>query len=199
MKSIKFSISSSFLTIVITFSSCGLFDELDDEINLRHYEDYVKEQDKYPAWSPDGEHIAYYHYSSQLPEPEDYPSGLYIINKSGANRQLVLEGVNLESPSWSPDGDSLVFSNGGLIQKCRIDGSGLTTFAGLDGQPDSFEDALFFPDWSPDGKYILFDRAATVEGESSLYWMYSDFTNVNPIFNQVITSGRAHLDCHNLR
>lgn len=187
MRPIQFYIISSFILLtIVAFTSCAPEHGGPDPSN---YEDFVEEQDKYPVFSPDGEHIAYYHYSSQLPEPIDYPSGLYIIDKNGSNRTLVLAGQH-ENPSWSPDGQWLVFSSHGVIQKCRIDGTDLTTFPGLEGQHSSFEDALFFPDWTSDGRYILFDRAANKEGESNLYSMKSDFTNARPIFGNIVVAGR---------
>src|SRR5690606_25092568 len=112
-----------------------------------------------------------------------------LLTKNGGNRTLVLAGQH-ENPSWSPDGQWLVFSSNGEIQKCRIDGTDLTTFSGLEGQHSSFEDALFFPDWTSDGRHILFDRASNKEGESNLYSMKSDFTNARPIFGNIVVAGR---------
>ncbi|HEY3385349.1 MAG TPA: hypothetical protein VGK46_02500 [Saprospiraceae bacterium] len=177
----------SFILLVATlsFSSCAPEYGGPNPVN---YEDFVEEQDKYPAFSPDGNYIAYYHYSSQLPEPADYPSGLYIIDKEGNNRTLVLEGHHY-NPAWSPDGEWLVFSSGGVIQKCKTNGDSLTTFEGLGGQNSSFEHALFFPDWTIDN-YILFDRAANVEGESNLYSMKSDFVIPQPIYGNIVIAGR---------
>jgi Tol biopolymer transport system component len=171
--------------IIVTFSSC-----IDDPSpNWFNYELFVNERDQYPAFSPDGEYIAYYHYSSQSPEPVDYPSGLYIVDRNGNNRVLVIEGQH-ENPAWSPDGKWLVFVTQGVIQKCKINGDSLTTFQGLENQSSSFEDALFFPDWTPDGKYILFDRAVNREGESNLYSMKADFADSRPIFGVIVVAGR---------
>lgn len=141
-----------------------------DEPNPFNYELYVNERDQYPSFSPDGEYIAYYHYSSEFPEPVDYPSGLYIIDRNGNNRQLVLDGYH-ESPAWSPDGEWLVFSSGGVIQRCKINGEELTRFSGL----DYLENAqFFFPDWSPDMSHILFSKSFAPEG--GLYYTTADFS-----------------------
>lgn len=147
--------------------------------NPVNYELYVKERDQYPAYSPDGEQIAYYHFSSQLPEPVDYPSGLYIINKDGSNRRLVLEGHHY-SPAWSPDGQWLVFSTQGVIQKCKTNGEGLTPFVGLNNLK------FYFPDWSDDGQNILFDNP--LNPNAGIYSMTNDFQNAERI--QGIDPGR---------
>ena len=144
-------------------------------------------QDLFPAFSPDGEQIAYFHEAWDSPDPpEGYPSGLYIIDKDGGSRSLVLEAGYINSPSWSPDGEWLVFSNSGVIQKCKRDGSELTTFDGL----DDVEGGFFFPDWTPDGEYILFDRAINEEGVSNLFSMTADFAEAQPIFGITLIASR---------
>lgn len=35
-------------------------------------------KDTTPAFSPDGERIAYTHFAREIPEPVDYPTGLYV-------------------------------------------------------------------------------------------------------------------------
>ncbi len=147
--------------------------------NPFNYELYVKERDQYPAYSPDGEQIAYYHFSSQLPEPVEYPSGLYIINKDGSNRRLVLEGHHY-NPAWSPDGQWLVFSTQGKIQKCRTNGDSLIGI--------NFNNACYFPSCRPDGSKIIFDRMVSVEG--SLLIVDSDFIEEPQVFSTAITTAR---------
>ncbi len=137
-------------------------------------------EDLYPAFSPCGEYIAYWHFAWEIPEPTDYPTGLYIIDRDGANRRLILKGHHY-TPSWSPCGQWLVFSSGGVIQKCKTDGEGLTTFDGLDHLPAP---EFYFPHWSKDGKYILFDKPLV--SEMGIYYMTPDFQNVD----NIITSGR---------
>ncbi|HEY3402670.1 MAG TPA: hypothetical protein VGK59_04730, partial [Ohtaekwangia sp.] len=155
------------LAATLSFPSCAPEYGGPNPVN---YEDFVEEQDKHPAFSPDGEYIAYYHYSSQLPEPVDYPSGLYIVDKNGNNRTLVLEGYHY-NPAWSPDGEWLVFSSGGLIQKCKINGAEVTIFSGLNYLDNP---QFYFPDWSSNGSYIIFGKPFAPDG--GLYFTTSDFS-----------------------
>lgn len=155
-------------------SSCENF----PEPSPRNYELFVGARDQYPKFSPDGEKMAYYHYSDQLPEPVAYPSGLYIMDRDGSNRQLVLEGHHF-NPAWSPDGEWLVFSSQGVIQKCKVNGDSLISIAGI---------GYFFPDYSPDGKNLVFDRMVTEEG--SLMIIDSNFIGLPQVFLPNITTGR---------
>jgi Tol biopolymer transport system component len=118
--------------------------------NPANYELYIDiSADQYPAVSPDGNLIVYYHKNLEYPEPEDYPTGLFIMDIDGINRKLLLKGDHW-SPSWSPDGEWLVFTSGGTLQIINIEGDSIRTFQGVNNVP------LFFPDWSPDGCSIIF-------------------------------------------
>jgi Tol biopolymer transport system component len=143
-------ISTILMTVLLptTFSSCWWQNQIEPRTLVQG------SRDNTPSFSPDGNFIAYTHQSYEWPEPTDYPSGLYIVDREGNNRVLVLEGFH-DAPDWSPDGEWLVFSSNGTIEKCKIDGSELTTFTGLDYLDEA---AFYFPDWTRDGRYILFDK-----------------------------------------
>jgi Tol biopolymer transport system component len=170
---LKIKAGITLLIFVLSFPSC--IPEYGDPKPYNYIIDGP--QDQHPAWSSDGEHIAYYHDSYQYPEPVNYPSGLYIINRDGSERRLVLAGHHF-SPSWSPCGQWLVFSSGGIIQKCKIDGDSLTTFDGLNHLPAP---EFYFPHWSGDGKYILFDKP--LGQEWGVYYMIFDFNNPGRILS----------------
>lgn len=149
-------------------------------------------EDSYPAFSPCGEYIAYWHYAWEVPEPEDYPTGLYIIDREGGNRKLVLKG-NHYTPSWSPCGQWLVFSTGGVIQKCKTNGDSLTTFTGLNhlGNPE-----FFHPHWTRDGRFILFSKPLAPNG--GLYYSTSDFSFSDRIFGlEFITFSNPEMSPNN--
>lgn len=110
--------------------------------------------DQYPAWSPDGSTIVYYHTgvtsveASGLSHVERDSVGLWFISPTGDNRQMFLKGAN-RLPAWSPNGIWIAFVNGAQIYKIKSDGDSLTQL--------TFEGRNFFPAWSPDGKYIAYD------------------------------------------
>jgi Tol biopolymer transport system component len=141
-------------------------------------------QDVEPAFSPDGSFIAYAHLYDTA---KNYPQGLYIIDRNGNNRKLVLAGFHF-TPAWSPDGQWLVFTSGGTLQKCKIDGSELTVFTELT-QLKYRE--FYYPDWSRDGKYIVFDNPFPSDG-GGIFQIDSDFTNAKILFglDQSGTIGR---------
>ena len=150
--------------------------------NPADYELYVDiSADQYPAVSHDGKLIAFYHKCLKYPEPEDYPTGLYVMNEEGINRKLLLKGDHW-SPSWSPDGKWLVFTSGGTLQIINIKGDSIRTFQGVNDVP------LFFPDWSPDGGSILFS-SPYVEG-GGFFICDPNFQEVKQLFNLYEFSGK---------
>ncbi|QSE98916.1 TolB-like translocation protein [Fulvivirga lutea] len=140
---------------LIILSSCDL-KQGDPEPSPQFYDLYVTERDQYPSWSPDGSQIAYSHLSGVFPEPTDYPSGLYVIDKDGTNRQIIREG-SFNNPTWSPDGLSITFMSGGRLVSINLNS--------LDERILSSDvDSYYYPDYNPDGSHLLFDRLNNENG-----------------------------------
>lgn len=69
----------------------------------------------YPTWSPDGTHFLYLLQTQfQGNVAVDWGTDLYEADASGANQKLLLKhehpGVDIESPSWTPDSVAVIFS-----------------------------------------------------------------------------------------
>ncbi|UCG43622.1 MAG: PD40 domain-containing protein [candidate division WOR-3 bacterium] len=119
--------------------------------------------DEDPAWSPDGTQIAFVRRDST-------GRGLYVIDSSGQNERLVLEG-NWISPGWSPDGRWLVFSTAyvGTIYKVKADSDSLTRL--------TFEGSCFYPDWSVKNRIAYDSNENDPKGANVLWLMDQDGSN----------------------
>ncbi len=166
------------LLFAIAIVSCNPEGGLKNPANYIDYVDISRDLD--PDVSPDGKLIAYYHQNLKYPEPQDYPTGLYVMNEEGTNRKLLLKGDHW-SPSWSPDGEWLVFTSGGILQIINLEGDSIRTFQGVN------ELQLYSPDWSLDGLSILFSAPLTIEG--GVFEMSPDFENVRRLLYPATNNG----------
>src|SRR5687767_10353125 len=109
-------------------------------------------ENKLPAWSPDGNKLAFQSNRNGWPTLPDYvPLGydpgqfgdyeIYIMNIDGSGQTNLTNNPREDDsfPAWSRDG-YLVFSRYGCLMVMNDDGSGLT-------QVGSCEDGGQFPDW----------------------------------------------------
>ena len=123
-----------------------------------------------PAWSPDGNQIAF---SSN--RDGDYE--LYVMNVDGSGvHQLTDHSSWDRQPAWSPDGNQIAFSSNRdgdyELYVMNADGSGvhqLTDHRSSDQQPA----------WSPDGNQIAF--SSNRDGDYELYVMNADGSGVHQL------------------
>ena len=113
--------------------------------------------DENPAWSPDGQWIAYTH-SIYTGDDAAYPTGLYIVDTLGHNRKLIYEGLAL-NPDWSPDGESLAFDDGNIWTISLNNAQLIQLTAGIGHQ---------YPSWDHDGEFIAYNVDF---GDSAGIWM----------------------------
>jgi eukaryotic-like serine/threonine-protein kinase len=104
-----------------------------------------------PRWSPDGSRIAF------MARQAGHTWNVYIVGADGGAPEQPLPVDHPGSdPSWSPDGNSLLFAHhpddlkpGGKLQLEIVDlkTHAVATVPGSEG--------LWSPRWSPDGRYII--------------------------------------------
>jgi Tol biopolymer transport system component len=160
---------------------------------LTHY----SSSDLYPAWSPDGQWIAFIRYipasnCGPFPRTDSFDdcdnASLYLIKPDGSDLKLLLESIHIEAPvdgrhepynapSWSPDSQwlAIMVENEGepYIINQEI---ALVNIETGELQHLTDNNAMdIIPTWSPDGQRLAFvsDR----DGNEEIYVMNSDGTN----------------------
>jgi TolB protein len=137
--------------------------------DLRNLTSSAGTNDGNPAWSPDGQRLAF---SSD----QGGRFAIYIMNAdgSGAPERLTNLGGDAFYPAWSPDGSSIAFratlaaTGKRQLYMTSSDGRSLRPILSSQANDDS-------PAWSPDGQRIAFasDRAnpgsGTQPGIFSIY------------------------------
>jgi Tol biopolymer transport system component len=123
--------------------------------------------DDFPAWSPDGRHIAFVSW-------RDGNFEIYVMNADGSDVTRLTDSEERDlGPRWSPDGQHIVFESerdgNWEIYVMNSDGSGQVNISN-NGAADRV------PDWSPDGQWIAFcsDRG----GDQDVYLMTQDGSGV---------------------
>ena len=110
--------------------------------------------DETPAWSPDGNRIAFARSVLAPGDPDVALTGdVWTAAADGRGRRNLTRDGGSTSPVWSPDGRRIAFARGDGVLVVRRDGSGKKRLVRRD-DPGT-------PSWSPDGGRVAF----TVPGE----------------------------------
>lgn len=107
-----------------------------------------------PAWSPDGERIAF---EGSFIDGADYIGGIFIAAATGGEAEWVAVG---RSPDWSPDGTKLAYAWGSI----RILDLATREETEIPGTNPAFNTA-----WSPDGRAIAY--SFNIGTDSSGVWI----------------------------
>ena len=104
------------------------------------------------AWSPDGARLAFAAENTESDDPY-WGRHIWVVEADGTNMVQLTNGPHWDnSPSWSPDGNQIVFQRGffegdAYIVTIDVDGSNETPLTAGSTEEDS-------PSWSPDGANI---------------------------------------------
>ena len=107
--------------------------------------------ERYPAWSPDGQRIAYFSDASGEYE-------LVLSDQMGAEKTSIALGrkTHYYSPIWSPDSDKIIYTDKAL-NLYYID---LEAKVPVHVDTDTYDhpERTLNPVWSPDGKWIAYTK-----------------------------------------
>jgi Tol biopolymer transport system component len=116
----------------------------------------TRAQQTAPAWSPDGKRIAYVQAAATGLSCKGCPATLWVIDSDGAHARALTRGESTwdSSPSWSPDGEDIVFS------RSSPDSSGeVLVVPAAGGTPRDLHLAGDSPAWGPTRIAYLGDRS----------------------------------------
>jgi Tol biopolymer transport system component len=116
----------------------------------------------FPSWSPDGKQIVLCTQNFQDPYQRGDYSDLWIIDvETGRKKQITSRPIDAIQPSWSRQGNRIVFWSVPVSQR------DLYTISPNGGQPVQITNDRYLdwsPTWSPDGMYVYFssDRGGSL-------------------------------------
>jgi Tol biopolymer transport system component len=135
----------------------------------------------YPAWSPDGTHIAWMGDrgtgSGRLDVFVAEPDGVH------GRRRLTSDPGSADMAAWSPDGRQIAFVNGSTVEVIAPDGSDRRTLFRCRSRCTR----VLWPAWAPDGTKLVFvlllshSPAVGDVPPLQLWVMNADGTDVHPI------------------
>ena len=168
----------------IVFASAGEIYVMDaDGGNQQNLTNSDDSRDITPSWSLDGKQIAFGarrdgHFENKFAVTYE----IYVMDADGGNQRRLTENRNNDRyPSWSPDGERIVFTadRKGNFEQFDIyvmdaDGGNLQNLT----QHRAWD---WRPSWSPDGNRIVFESRR--DGNAEIYMMDADGGNPHNLTN----------------
>jgi TolB protein len=112
-----------------------------------------------PVWSPDGTQVAF------LSDDDDtFARDIYVIDADGSGQRKVVDGRSVTSMSWSPDGETLAFTDGANLHVVGVDGTGKRRV--LEGYWEHVA-------WSPDGTRLLLAGFPTPRDDAGTFDLWT--------------------------
>lgn len=135
--------------------------------NVRNLTNSPGVMERWPAWSPDGQSVAYFSDESGL-------YALHVASQTGGSVKkfpLAGEPAYYFDPKWAPDGKKIAFYDNRLNTYVLDTTSGkLTKLSDADGF-GGFSDQANDLAWSPDSRWIVYTRSAANRLHG--LWLYS--------------------------
>jgi Tol biopolymer transport system component len=111
--------------------------------NLRFvgsYEQELGDADLYPAWSPEGDALAFTWMRDPSGAATDFDFGLSVMSPAGSGERAVVasdpgEKGAFSGPAWSPNGLAIAYERAGAIYAVQANGSA-NRFVATGSQPD---------------------------------------------------------------
>jgi Tol biopolymer transport system component len=151
-----------------------------DGSNLRPLTEMSRDN-LYPAWSPDGQKIAFFHLSERK-------SQLYVMNADGSDLNLLSKDPDAEpiiqQLIWSPDSQKIVFwatyqeELDPFLYVVHADGSGQLVLSG----DSDFTQGKYLV-WSPNSQQIAFTSGRSFETNRDVDVIYPDRTGRKQLTN----------------
>lgn len=140
--------------------------------------------DECPRWSPDGRRIAFRSTRDSIAEGgfRVRTSHIYLLGAGSDPEVRLTSGPRpVGCPSWSPDGQRIVYSRDEPMRRSNI----FVMNADGTNEVRLTNDTVYsdFPDWSPDGTAILFLSARDGGGYPRLYRIDPDGSNRQPFLD----------------
>jgi len=148
----------------------------------------------YLRWSPDGKMIAFTGLTASIPYASRYD--VYSLHADGSDSipfQLTACQINgggnvsvCSTPSWSPDGTKIAFSDENTFYGDNIGGAGLYTMnpsgSGITPIYQNLKADEMFPQWTSDGKQFVFTGEYSFGAQSyDIFTLNIDGSNPDPI------------------